>query len=69
MNDLGIQLELDSVDLDNIRSDPVLTNKISSMYGLWLNKKAVIASRKQSLTAYKVNMLDKIKLLMTMNSI
>ena len=51
--DLGIQLQLDSVDLDNIRSDPAITNKLSSMYSLWLNKKADIASRKQLLTALR----------------
>ena len=50
---LGIQLQLDSVDLDNIRSDPTMTNKLSSMYNLWLNKKADIASRKQLLTALR----------------
>ena len=51
--DLGIQLQLDSVDLDNIRSDPAMTNRLSSMYSLWLNKKADIASRKQLLTALR----------------
>ena len=51
--DLGIQLQLDSMDLDNIRSDTAMTNKLSSMYSLWLNKKADIASRKQLLTALR----------------
>lgn len=49
--ELGVQLQLDSVDLDNIRSDPAVTDKLSSMYNLWLNKKAETATRKELLIA------------------
>ena len=49
--ELGVQLQMDSVDLDNIRSDPAVTDKLSSMYNLWLNKKAETATRKELLTA------------------
>ena len=50
-HELGVQLQMDSVDLDNIRSDSVVTDKLSSMYNLWLNKKAETATRKELLTA------------------
>ena len=35
---LGIQLQLDSVDLENIRHLPETTEKLSRMYDIWLNK-------------------------------
>ena len=53
--DLGIQLDLDSVDLENIRTDPAITNKLSGMYQVWLDKKAGTATRRQLLKALRTD--------------
>ena len=53
--ELGIQLELDSVDLENIRTDPTVTDKLLLMYQVWLNKKGGTATRRQLLKALRTN--------------
>ena len=52
-HDLGIQLRLDIVDLDNIRNDSAMTNKLTSMYSLWLKRKGRNATRRVLLTALR----------------
>ena len=54
--ELGIQLELDSVDLERIKTDPV-TNKLLCMYQVWLNKKAGAATRRQLLKALRTDLV------------
>ena len=53
--ELGIQLELDSVDLERIRTDSAVTDKLSSMYQVWLDKKARTATRRQLLKALRTD--------------
>ena len=48
---LGIQLELDIVDLDIIKNDPSELDKLTSMYKLWLNKQGRAARRRKLLNA------------------
>ena len=53
---LGIQqLELGSMDLERIRTDTAVTDKLSSMYQMWLDKKAGTATRRQLLKALKTD--------------
>ena len=52
---LGIQLDLDRVDLERIRTDPAVTDKLSSMYQVWLDKKAGTATRRQLLKALRTD--------------
>ena len=52
---LGIQLELDSVDLERIRTDSAVTDKLSSMYRVWFSKKARTATRRQLLKALRTD--------------
>ena len=49
--ELGIQLELDSVDLERIRTDPA--DQLSSMYQVWRHEKAGTATRRQLLKALR----------------
>ena len=53
--ELGIQLELDTMDLERIRNDPAVPDKLSSMFQLWLNKKAGTATRRQLLKALRTD--------------
>ena len=53
--ELGIQLELDTTDLERIRTDPAVPDKLSSMFQLWLDKKAGIATRRQLLKALRTD--------------
>lgn len=48
---LGIQLELDIVDLDIIKKDPSELDKLTSMYKLWQNKQGRTATRKKLFNA------------------
>ena len=48
--ELGIQLQLNTVELDEIR-DSAVTDKLSCMYNVWLNKKGNAATRRSLLTA------------------
>ena len=48
--ELGIQLQLNTVDLDSI-SDSAVTDKLSRMYDLWLNAKGTAATRRSLLAA------------------
>ena len=54
-SDLGVQLELKEEDLGRINTDPTVTDKLSSMYQVWLNRKAKNATRKQLLKALRTN--------------
>ena len=45
-NQLGVQLELDSVDLDGCTD-------MTSMYQLWIQEKANMATRRNLLTAFR----------------
>ena len=45
-NQLGVQLELDSVDLDGCTD-------MTSMYRLWIQEKANMATRRNLLTAFR----------------
>ena len=45
-NTLGVQLELDSIDLDGCTD-------LTSMYQLWIQEKAEMATRKSLLTALR----------------
>ena len=74
--ELGIQLQLNTVDLDNIRSDSAVTDKLSRMYDVWLNKRADTATRRSLLTALQTEhvgqnriALDYKEKLMTMVSV
>ena len=53
--ELGIQLEVDSVELERIRTDPAVNDKLSSMYQMWFSKKARTATRRQLLKALRTN--------------
>ena len=50
---LDIQLQLDSVDLANIRKLPVENEKLPRMNGIWLNKRGESAMRQELLTALR----------------
>ena len=50
---LGIQLQLDSVDLANIRKLPDENEKLPRMYDIWLNKRGESATRQELLTALR----------------
>ena len=52
--ELGIQLQLNTVDLDNI-NDSAVTDKLSRMYDVWLNKRADTATRRSLLTALQTD--------------
>ena len=52
---LGIQLQLDNVDLENIDRLPIESDKLSRMYNIWLNKKGESAKRQELLTALRTN--------------
>ena len=49
--ELGIQLQLNTVDLDSIINDSAVTDKLSRMYNVWLNKKGNAATRRSLLAA------------------
>ena len=50
--ELGVQLQLNTVDLDEIRDSAVTDkDKLSRMYDVWLNKRADGATRRSLLTA------------------
>ena len=73
--ELGIQLQLNTVDLDNIRSDSAVTDKLSCMYNVW-QKKADSPTRRSLLFALQTEhvgqkrIADKYKeTLMTMVSV
>lgn len=53
--ELGVQLELKVEDLEKIKTDPTVTDKLSSMYQVWLDRKAGSATRKQLLKALRTN--------------
>ena len=53
--ELGTQLKLDSMDLERIRTDPAVPDKLTSMYKVWLDKKAKTASRRQLLKALRAD--------------
>ena len=53
--ELGIQLDLDTTDLKRIRTDPAITDKLSSTYQVWLDKKAGTATRRQLLKALRTD--------------
>ena len=48
---LGIQLELDIVDLDFIKNELSESDKLTSMYKLWLNKQGRAATRRNLFNA------------------
>ena len=48
--ELGIQLQLNTVDLDSINESAV-TDKLSRMYNVWLNTKGNAATRRSLLAA------------------
>lgn len=50
---LGIQLQLDSVDLENIRRLPIENEKLPGMYDIWLNKKGESPTRKKLLISLR----------------
>ena len=52
--ELGIQLQLNTVNLDNI-NDSAVTDKLSHMYNLWLNTKGNAATRRSLLTALQTD--------------
>ena len=43
------------MDLERIRTDTAVTDKLSSMYQMWLDKKAGTATRRQLLKALKTD--------------
>ena len=49
--ELGIQLQLNTVDLDSIINDSAVTDKLSRIYNVWLNKKGNAATRRSLLAA------------------
>ena len=55
--ELGIELELDSVDLENIRTDPGVTDNLLRMYQVWLDKKGGTATRRQLLKALRTDLV------------
>ena len=52
--ELGIQLQLNTVELDSINESAV-TDKLSRMYDVWLNKRADAATRRSLLTALQTD--------------
>ena len=54
---LGIQLDLSPVDLDNISSDPAKTDKLTAMYNLWINKKGRDATHQKLINALKTDVV------------
>ena len=52
--ELGIQLEVSTVELDSI-NDSAVTDKLSRMYDVWLNKRADAATRRSLLTALQTD--------------
>ena len=50
---LGIQLDLQDVDLDIIRNDPAQPDKLTAMYKLWINKKGRDATHRKLINALK----------------
>ena len=59
--ELGIELELDSVDLENIRTDPTVTDNLLRMYQVWRDKKARTATRRQLLKALRTDFVGQNK--------
>ena len=53
--ELGVELELDDVDLEKIRTDPAVPDKLLRMYQLWLDKKSRTATRRQLLKALRTD--------------
>ena len=53
--ELGIQLQLSTVDLGNIKSDSAVTDKLSLVYDVWLNKRADAATRRSLLMALQTD--------------
>ena len=51
--ELGIQLELSDVDLDNIQNNPAQSDKITAMYKLWINTKGQHATHRKLIIALK----------------
>ena len=52
-HELGTMLELDSEDLNNVRSDLSVSKKISTVYQMWLDKKGKGATRRRLLDALR----------------
>ena len=50
---LGVLLQLDSVDLENIRKFPLESEKLTRIYDIWLNTKGETATRQELLTALR----------------
>ena len=50
---LGVQLELNAVDLDNIMNDPARDDKLTAMYSLWISRKGVDATHRKLIDALK----------------
>ena len=59
---LGIQLELDIVDLDIIKKDPFVVDKLTSMYNLWLNKQGRAATRRKLINALESGFVGQTKI-------
>ena len=51
--ELGIQLDINHVDLDMIKNDPSQTDKLTAMYKLWINKKGRDATHRKLINALK----------------
>ena len=56
--ELGIQLELSDVDLDNIQNNPAQSDKITAMYKLWINKKGQDATHQKLINALKSDSVE-----------
>ena len=46
---------MDKADLEKIESDSTVTDKLSSMYQMWLSKKARTATRRQLIKTLKTD--------------
>ena len=53
--ELGIEIELGTTDLEGIKTDPAVPDKLLRMYQVWLDKKPRTATRRQLLKALRTD--------------
>ena len=58
--ELGLELEIKSADLEEIRRDSTVTDKLSRVYQMWLSKKTKAATRRQLIEALKTDHVGQI---------